>query len=221
MKDSLILKIENLIQIKIKNLKDVDVSDMIRSMLGKKSSSKELDKFIKSIITHTKGNPLFIREILYYLQEKSKITIENNKWKFPKAPEIKELPKDIYRIIQERIHELSDETLITLQAASVIGKKFSYEMLRNMTQRNENELLDDLIDCREVSLIEESGNDYIFIHDKVREVVENEVKKQSPTFWKDLHLRAGNQFFSGLFCEIWRWNIIAVLYTIFSDKMFC
>jgi len=191
MKDSLILKIENLIQIKIKNLKDVDVSDMIRSMLGKKSSSKELDKFIKSIITHTKGNPLFIREILYYLQEKSKITIENNKWKFPKAPEIKELPKDIYRIIQERIHELSDETLITLQAASVIGKKFSYEMLRNMTQRNENELLDDLIDCREVSLIEESGNDYIFIHDKVREVVENEVKKQSPTFWKDLHLRAG------------------------------
>ena len=189
--DSLILKIENLIQVKIKNLKGVDVSDMIRSMLGKKSSSRELDSFIKSIISHTKGNPLFIREILYYLQEKGKITIEDNKWKFPLDPEIKDLPSDMHKIILERIHELSSETLITLQTASIIGKKFSYEMLLNMTQKNDNELLDDLIDCREVSLIEESGNDYVFIHDKVREVVENEVKKKYPSFLKELHLKAG------------------------------
>ncbi|MCK5051445.1 MAG: tetratricopeptide repeat protein [Candidatus Cloacimonetes bacterium] len=189
--DSLILKIENLIQIRINNLKCVDVSDMIRSMLGKKSSSKELDNFIKSIITHTKGNPLFIREILYYLQEKKKITIENNKWKFPLDPEIKDLPSDIHMIILERIHELSSETLITLQTASVIGKQFSFEMLMYMTKKSDNELLDDLIDCREVSLIEGSGNDYIFIHDKVREVVENEVKEKYPSFWKELHLKAG------------------------------
>jgi len=164
--DSLILKIENLIQVKIKNLKGVDVSDMIRSMLGKKSSSKELNNFIKSIVSHTKGNPLFIREILYYLQEKGKITIENNKWKFPRDLEIQNLPSDMHKIILVRIHELSKETLITLQTASVIGKKFSYEMLLNMTEKNEDELLDDLIDCREVSLIEESGNDYSFIHDQ-------------------------------------------------------
>jgi len=189
--DSAVLKIDNLIRIKLKNLKGADVSDMIRSMLGKKSSSLELDNFINSIISHTKGNPLFIREILYYLQEKRIITIENNKWKFPINPEIKELPKDIQKIISERIHELSDETLLTLQAASIIGKKFSYEMLLNMTNKNDNELLNDLIDCREVSLIEESGNDYIFIHDKFREVVENEVKEKYPYLWKELHLKAG------------------------------
>ncbi|MCK4696421.1 MAG: AAA family ATPase, partial [Candidatus Cloacimonetes bacterium] len=167
--DSVVLKIENLIRIRIKNLKDVDVSDMIKSMLGKKSSSKELNNFIQSIVSHSKGNPLFIREILYYLQEKGKITIENNKWSFPRELEIKNLPSDIHRIILERIHELSREALITLQTASIIGKKFSFEMLLNMTGKSEKELLDDLIDCREVSLIEESGNDYIFIHDKVRE----------------------------------------------------
>jgi len=191
MEDSLILKIENLIQIRIKNLKGVDVSFMIRSMLGKKSTGKELRSFIKNIVSHTKGNPLFIREILYYLQDKGKITIENNKWKFPLDPEMKELPTDIHKIILDRIHELSKETLITLQAASVIGKKFSYEMLLNMTKKNDIELLDDLIDCREVSLIEESGNNYFFIHDKVREVVENETKEKHPSFWKKLHLKAG------------------------------
>jgi len=189
--DSLILSIENLIRIKIKNLKGVDVSDMIRSMLGKKSSSTELDNFIKSVISHTKGNPLFIREILYYLQEKGKIKIENNKWKYPRNLEIQNLPSDIHGIILERIHELSRETLIALQTASIIGKKFSFEMLLNMTQKNDIELLDDLIDCREVSLIEESANDYIFIHDKVREVLENEIKEKYPSFWKGLHLKAG------------------------------
>jgi tetratricopeptide (TPR) repeat protein len=189
--DSLILKIENLIQVRIKNLKGVDVSDMIKSMLGKKSSSRELDDFIKSIVSHTKGNPLFIREILYYLQEKGKITIINNKWNFPPKIEIENLPENIQQVIRERLAELSKETLITLQAASVIGRKFSYEMLLNMTKKNDNELLDDLIDCREVSLLEESGNDYIFIHDKVREVLENEIKEKYPSFWKELHLKAG------------------------------
>ncbi|MCK4653898.1 MAG: tetratricopeptide repeat protein [Candidatus Cloacimonetes bacterium] len=189
--DSLILKIENLIQVKIKNLKGVDVSDMIKSMLGKKSSSRELDNFIKSIVSHTKGNPLFIREILYYLQEKGKITIINNKWNFPPKIEIENLPENIQQVIRERLAELSKETLITLQTASIIGKKFNFEMLLNMTKKNDNELLDDLIDCREVSLIEESGNDYIFIHDKVREVLENEIKEKYPSFWKELHLKAG------------------------------
>ncbi|MCD4797327.1 MAG: tetratricopeptide repeat protein, partial [Candidatus Cloacimonetes bacterium] len=75
--------------------------------------------------------------------------------------------------------------------ASIIGKKFSYEMLLNMTKKNENELLDDLIDCREVCLIEESDSDYIFIHDKVREVLENEIKEKYPSFWKELHQKAG------------------------------
>ncbi len=189
--DSLIFKIENLIRIRIKNLKSIDVTDMIRSMLGKKSSDRELDNFIKSIISHTKGNPLFIREILYYLHEKGKITIENNKWKYPKDVEIKDLPSDIHRIILERIHELNKEALLTMQTASVIGKKFGFGMLLNMTKKNDNKLLDDLIDCREVSLIEESGNDYIFIHDKVREVLENEIKEKYPSFWKELHLKAG------------------------------
>ncbi|RLC46863.1 MAG: hypothetical protein DRI23_11915, partial [Candidatus Cloacimonadota bacterium] len=191
LEDSLILKIENLIQIKIKNLKGVDVSGMIRSMLGKKSSSKELNSFIKSIISHTKGNPLFIREILYYLQEKGMIFMKDNKWRFPPDPEIQELPTDIHKIILERIHELSDETFITLQAASVIGKKFSYDMLLEISGKTENELLDDLIDCREVSLIEDSNNDYSFIHDKVREVIEVELKTESPAFWKTLHFKAG------------------------------
>jgi predicted ATPase len=127
----------------------------------------------------------------YYLQEKEKITIEENKWRFPLDPEIKDLPTDIHKIILERIHELSDETLITLQAASIIGKKFSFQMLLKMTQKKVNDLLDDLIDCREVSLIEESGNDYSFIHDKVREILENEVKEKYPSFWKKLHLKAG------------------------------
>ena len=189
--DSKLLQIENLIKIKIKNLKGIDVSEMIKSMLGKKSSSKELDNFIKSIVSHSKGNPLFIREILYYLQETGKITIENNRWSFPQDLELLNLPADVYRIIQERLHELSNQTLLTIQTASIIGKKFSFEMLLNMTGKTEEELLNDLIDCREVSLIEESGNDYVFIHDKVREVLETEIKEKYHSFWKEQHLKAG------------------------------
>jgi predicted ATPase len=189
--DSKLLKIENLIQIKIKNLKDIDVSEMIISMLGSKRKSKELNNFIENIVSHTNGNPLFIREMLYYLNEKEMISIVNNKWEFPEKLEPEKLPDTIQNVIQTRLHELSTSAFKTLQIASVIGKKFSFDMLLNLTQKQENELLDDLIDCREVSLLEESDNDFLFIHDKFREVLESELKGKDLSYWKELHQQAG------------------------------
>jgi len=121
--DSKLLQIENLIQIKIKNLKDIDVSEMIKSMLGKKRKNKELNDFIENIVSHTKGNPLFIREMLYFLNEKRKISIVNNKWNFPEKLELDKLPDTIQKVIQTRLHELSTSAFKSLQIASVIGKK--------------------------------------------------------------------------------------------------
>ncbi|HHE64826.1 MAG TPA: tetratricopeptide repeat protein, partial [Bacteroidetes bacterium] len=189
--DSKLLKIENLIQIKIKNLKEIDVSEMIKSMLGKKRKNKEMNNFIENIVSHTNGNPLFIREMLYFLNKKGKISIVNNKWNFPETLEIENLPENIQILIKERLAELSSEALRTLQIASIIGTKISFEMLLHLTKKVENELLEDLIDCREVSLLEESGNDFIFIHDKIREVLEIELKEKNFTFWRELHQRAG------------------------------
>jgi len=189
--NSRLLQIDNLKQVIIKNLKEIDISEMIRSMLGNKRRSKELSSFIENIVSHTKGNPLFIREMLYYLNEKEMISIVNNKWEFPKKLELEKLPDTIQKVIKTRLHELSTSAFKTLQIASVIGKKFSFDMLLNLTQKQENELLDDLIDCREVSLLEESGDDFEFIHDKIREVLESELKKKDLTFWKELHQKAG------------------------------
>ncbi|HHE38104.1 MAG TPA: tetratricopeptide repeat protein [Candidatus Cloacimonetes bacterium] len=189
--DSALFKIENLIQIKVKNLKEIDVSEMIKSMLGKKRKNREMNNFIENIVSHTNGNPLFIREMLYFLNEKGKISISDNKWNFPPKIEIETLPENIQNVISERLEELSFESLRTLQIAAIIGKKFSFEMLLHLTKKKENELLEDLIDCREVSLLEESGNDFVFIHDKIREVLESEMMGKNFIFWKELHQRAG------------------------------
>ncbi|RLC47980.1 MAG: hypothetical protein DRI23_10825, partial [Candidatus Cloacimonadota bacterium] len=189
--DSILFQIENLTQIKIKNLKEIDVSEMIKSMLGKKRRNRAMIDFTSNIVSHTKGNPLFIREMLYHLNEQKIITIENSKWKFPPKLVVEKLPDTIQEIIQSRLEELSFESLQTLQIASIIGKKFDFEMLLHLTQKKENELLEDLIDCREVSLLEESGNDLVFIHDKIREVLEDKLKKSNLEKWKVLHQKAG------------------------------
>jgi serine/threonine protein kinase/tetratricopeptide (TPR) repeat protein len=188
--DSQLLQIENLQQLFIKNLKEIDISEMIRSMLGSKRRSKDFRNFIENIVSHTNGNPLFIRELLYHLNEKDMISIVNNKWEFPKKLELEKLPDTIQKVIQTRLQILNRSALRSLQIASIIGKKFDFETLLSITKKVDNELLDDLIDCREVSLIEESSNEYVFIHDKIREVLENELKEKYPSFWKELHLKA-------------------------------
>ena len=65
--DSPLLQLQNSAHVSLKNLKESDVAEMVKSMLGKKRKTNEMKKFIKDIISHTRGNPLFIREMLYYL----------------------------------------------------------------------------------------------------------------------------------------------------------
>ena len=189
--DSEIFKVENLTQIPIKNLKQKDIKAMIKSMLGVKRASNELQEFIKKIISHSHGNPLFIREILYFLQDKGEITIKNNKWLVTADLNLSELPSDVVKVIQERLKVLNISSRITLQTAAIIGKRFSFEMLQDISGRDETELISDLNNCREAALIEEKGSNYSFIHDKVREVLDTELKENYPSTWSELHLKTG------------------------------
>ena len=189
--DSTVLKIPNLVRIEIKNLTETDTSEMIRSMLGKKDSDPDLEKFITNLIDHTRGNPLFVREFLYLLQKKGKIGLSDNRWIFSEDLKIDQLPADIQKVIRERISELNISASHTLQLASIVGRKFDWGMILDLSGKSESELLDDLLECREVALIEETGRDYSFIHDKIREVLEEDLKKQKPGLWRELHQKAG------------------------------
>lgn len=190
--DSMVLRVPDLVKIEIKSLAETDTSEMIRSMLGKKEPDPELDMFITNLINHTRGNPLFVREFLYYLQKSGKIGLSDNKWLFSEDLKIDKLPADIQKVIRERIAELNVSALHTLQVASIIGNKFGWEMILDLIGKSESELLNDLLECREVSLIEEIGEEYAFIHDKIREVLEEDLKNKKPDLWRELHLRTAD-----------------------------
>lgn len=106
------------------------------------SSRRVEDKLFDAILKFTKGNPLFIKELLsnikrkgIYSVQKGQAVIEEN--------DLEKMPENIQNLIRSNISDLDGTSLRILQAAAVIGKEFTFSLV--------NHLLDSSITNEEVA----------------------------------------------------------------------
>ncbi len=121
------------LSIELKRFEESDVGKLLASLSGQRDVSSE---FTRLIYSKTGGNPFFIGEVIKSLFEKQDIFAnERGQWDRKPIAEI-EVPASIRTLIQERVARLDTITRETLQAASVIGDTFNYEILREVTREN-------------------------------------------------------------------------------------
>lgn len=84
-------------------------------------------KTAELIFNKTEGNPLFIEQLILFLQENNLFDTEYNIIK-----EGFEIPSSISSIITARIDRLSNELKNIVQTASVLGREFNEKILREM-----------------------------------------------------------------------------------------
>ncbi len=84
------------------------------------------------ILEKSEGNPFFIEQTIYYLQERN---IINEKLEVTQK-EI-EIPADINSLIVSRIDKLKPELKRVTKIASVLGKKFTNKVLSLMINESE------------------------------------------------------------------------------------
>ncbi len=91
----------------------------------------ECDRDLPDLLySRTGGNPLFIGETLKSLLERRIIfTNERGDWTCSGFRDRFLVPDSIKRVIEQRLERLDDEVLDTLQIASVIGERFSFDIL--------------------------------------------------------------------------------------------
>ncbi len=161
--------------IKLERLEQPDVEEMVKGLLNRDDVPKS---FIKEVYKETEGNPLFIKELLNSLIQEgiidptSYLSIEAKKIRVP--PSVKE-------IMLRRIAKLSPEARKVLSYAAVIGVRFDFETLRNLTGMEEDPLLDALDELLSAGIIEEDKDTeeeiYIFTYVQMKEVVESSLNK--------------------------------------------
>ena len=140
------------------------------------------DQLFDAILKFTKGNPLFIKELLSNIKRKGIYSIQRGQAVI-KENELEKMPESIQNLINSNISALGGTSLKILQAAAVIGKEFSLSLVNHLldysitneeiagipVQMNLIELKSTHTTARNVDKI------YEFTHEIEREVIYNSI----------------------------------------------
>ena len=128
-------------------------------------------RFALQCIERAEGNPLFLEQLLRATRES----------------EVGNVPPTIQSLVLERLDHLPPAARLALQAAAVIGKRFTLTDLRAIGG-------DPQADCAELvaaDLVRDEGRDHQFAHALIQEAVYSSTLKSRR---RDLHLRAAQWF---------------------------
>jgi tetratricopeptide (TPR) repeat protein len=134
-----------------------DIEQMTHAIL-KPEHSLTADWF-DSFSSLTEGNPFFIEEILKTYDEAGELDKVR-------------IPRSIHDSVQRRVERLPERTRHILALAAVIGERFDFGLLQELTRMDETHLvqvLKELVGAQ--LLIEESADQFAFRHALTREAV--------------------------------------------------
>ena len=83
-------------------------------------------EFAHRIHERTEGNPLFVTDLLRYLQERQAIVLQDGRWTLtgPVAEVLTDLPESVRSMVQRKMEQLDESERRMLMAASVQGADF-------------------------------------------------------------------------------------------------
>jgi class 3 adenylate cyclase/tetratricopeptide (TPR) repeat protein len=162
-------------------LHDLSLSEaqlMLASLLKAKEIPRDLWRFIQE---NVEGNPFYLEEVSNALIEAGALTRSNGAWSLDRPISQIDMPSTIHGIIAARLDHLESASKRILQEASVIGRTFLYDLLKNCTNLKEH--LDrnltglerlDLIHARSL----QPDMEYVFKSALTQEVVYNGLLKK-------------------------------------------
>lgn len=142
----------------------------------------------------SEGNPLYVQEYLWYLQEAHAKAHDSPEWITSFDPEDAEdsvgLPRTLEAIVAERIEDLGYEDLRVLQLAAVIGPVFGPAELLALSDMGAEPTKRALrFLCQRIGLVRatESGDAYTFHHGVIRDYVRQRHETDDPLDYREIN----------------------------------
>ena len=151
----------------LKPMSQVEVAVMLQKTFELETPISR--EFLDVIFPLTEGNPFFIEEILKLLINEGDVFYANGAWDRKTINQL-HIPRTIQDAVQTRTRKLDESTLRVLILASVMGRRFNFDLLQSLLGIGELELttvLKQLLDAQLV--IEESVDHFAFRHALIRE----------------------------------------------------
>jgi class 3 adenylate cyclase/tetratricopeptide (TPR) repeat protein len=162
---------------------------MVSHLLGTKEFDKQIEQLV---IEKTEGVPFFVEELISSLKDQRIIKKKNNKYYLAKDIREVMIPSTIQDVIMARVDALPERAKSLLQTVSVVGRVFSYDLVKKVVEIAEKELLSLLSGLKDSELLYERGiyprSTYLFKHALMQEVAYNSLLLKRK---KEIHRRIG------------------------------
>jgi predicted ATPase len=173
--------------IPLKRLASSEVFQMVRQTLGENVPSELPDL----VYGKTEGNPFFVEEVLRSLVEEGAVYPVEKGWGVRDLSQV-HVPRGIKEVLRKRLECLDEESSHVLSAAAVIGREFSFPVLREVTGLDEDKLIDIIERCLQARLVVDRhvpGEEvYAFADTHLRDVLYEGI---SPVRRRRHHLKVG------------------------------
>jgi class 3 adenylate cyclase/predicted ATPase len=159
-------------QVNLNRLSNRESLMMVTHLLGTEIIDNSLEELI---LEKTEGVPFFIEEFIKSLTDLNIIEKKDSKYRLSKDIKEVAIPSTIQDVTMARVDLLLDAAKEVLQTGSVIGREFSYELIKMVSDLAQEELLSNLSVLKDSELLYERGifpqSAYIFKHALTQEVV--------------------------------------------------
>ena len=120
-----------------------------------------------SLYKQTEGNPLFLREIVRFLEQQGLFSGDSTSQMAALPPAIR-IPEGVREVIGRRLNLLSASCNEVLALAAVVGRDFSHDLLLRVARRDDQALTDALDEALVAHIIEETTDGhYQFAHNLI------------------------------------------------------
>jgi predicted ATPase len=138
--------------------------------IGAAANIQPSPRLVEAIYTHTEGNPFFMIEVIRLLREQGKLSDETIR-----EPQGFRIPEGVREVIGQRLNRLTAPCHQALTAAAVIGRKFDFRLLSQLSgEGSEEQLLGVIDEALEAHVIEESPGEverYQFCHALIQQTL--------------------------------------------------
>jgi predicted ATPase len=157
----------------LERLHSDDVASLLRDMLALPTPPLLLSRHLAR---HSEGNPFFVAEYLRLAVEEGFLRRDSEgNWLVPETSldldyERLPLPPSLHELVLRRLDGLQPAARRVIEAAAVLGRESSVELLQRVSALQYTEILDAIAEGVRRQILEESGGGRLrFQHDKIRE----------------------------------------------------
>jgi tetratricopeptide (TPR) repeat protein len=131
-------------------------ADEVRRMLESITRLEVPWGLAEALHRQTEGNPLFVQEVIRFLNEEGLIKREGGRWEGRSETQLAmSIPEGLRDVIGKRLTRLGKECNQLLSVASVIGREFALETLKAVANINEDIFVNTLKEAVQLSVLEE------------------------------------------------------------------